>query len=53
MEGELELLEQAWREAEELATISDSLLLPASAKEKLAKWKSAEAGSGETGTPTT
>jgi len=28
MEGELHVLEAAWREAEEIAAISDSLLLP-------------------------
>jgi hypothetical protein len=28
MEGELQSLEDAWREAEEIAAISDSLLLP-------------------------
>jgi len=28
MEGELQVLENAWREAEEIAAISDSLLLP-------------------------
>ena len=28
MEGELHTLEAAWREAEEIAAISDSLLLP-------------------------
>ncbi len=29
LEGELWLLEQAWQEAEEIAAISDDLLLPA------------------------
>ena len=33
LEGELWLLEQAWREAEEVAAISDDLLLPAGADE--------------------
>jgi len=28
MEGELQALEAAWREAEEIAAISDSLLVP-------------------------
>jgi hypothetical protein len=28
LEGELALLEQAWREAEEIAAIADSLLMP-------------------------
>jgi hypothetical protein len=35
LEGELKALEIAWREAEEVATISDSLLLPESIREKL------------------
>jgi hypothetical protein len=34
MEGELSLLEHAWREAEEIAAISDSLLLPEGIDEK-------------------
>lgn len=33
LEGELWLPEQAWREAEEVAAISDDLLLPAGAEE--------------------
>ena len=33
LEGELWLLEQAWRDAEELAAISDDLLLPEGAEE--------------------
>jgi hypothetical protein len=33
LEGELWLLEQAWRDAEEVAAISDDLLLPAGAEE--------------------
>ncbi len=33
LEGELGVLEQAWREAEEIAAISDSLLLPAGTDE--------------------
>lgn len=28
MEGELSLLERSWREAEEIAAISDSMFLP-------------------------
>jgi hypothetical protein len=35
MEGELEELERAWREAEEIAAISDDLLLPASVQQKI------------------
>ncbi len=33
MEGELEILETAWRQAEEIAGIADSLLLPAEVDE--------------------
>ena len=33
LEGELRVLEQAWKEAEEIAAISDSLLLPARTEE--------------------
>jgi hypothetical protein len=36
LEGELKLLEIAWREAEEVASISDDLLLPPGARERLA-----------------
>ena len=35
MEGELEELERAWREAEEIAAISDDLLLPAGVQQKI------------------
>ena len=35
MEGELAELERAWREAEEIAGISDDLLLPAGVQQKL------------------
>lgn len=34
MEGELSLLEQAWREAEEIASISDSMFLPKDVEKK-------------------
>lgn len=34
LEGELHLLESAWREAEEIASIADGLLLPAEADER-------------------
>jgi len=37
MEGELQLLEQAWREAEEIAAIADRLALPLRVEELLAK----------------
>ncbi|MDE2761525.1 MAG: hypothetical protein OXQ94_13815 [Gemmatimonadota bacterium] len=33
LEGELRILEQAWREAEEIAAIADNLLLPARTRE--------------------
>jgi hypothetical protein len=36
LEGELKLLEFAWREAEEVASISDDLLVPVEAREALA-----------------
>ncbi|MGH7651180.1 MAG: hypothetical protein ACREMS_04995 [Gemmatimonadaceae bacterium] len=39
MEGELELLEAAWREAEEIASISDDMFLPTSVSESLAEIK--------------
>ncbi len=39
LEGELAVLEQAWKQAEELAAISDNLLLPASVDEKLESLK--------------
>lgn len=37
LEGEMQLLEAEWREADELASISDDLLLPASVREWLYK----------------
>ncbi|MDT8437255.1 MAG: hypothetical protein RRA92_10930 [Gemmatimonadota bacterium] len=43
LEGELEILEAAWREAEEVAAIADSLLVPRSVEEFLAR----EKGHGE------
>ncbi len=39
LEGELTLLEREWRQAEELAKISDALALPETADEELAKRK--------------
>ncbi|MBV6520326.1 MAG: hypothetical protein MNPFHGCM_00431 [Gemmatimonadaceae bacterium] len=42
MQGELDLLEEAWREAEEIAAISDSLLVPASIDSRVAKLKLSE-----------
>jgi hypothetical protein len=40
LEGELHILEEAWRDAEQIAHIADDLLLPASVDEKLARLKS-------------
>lgn len=42
MQGELEELERAWREAEEIAGISDNLFVPASVSEALDKLKRGE-----------
>lgn len=39
LEGELQLLEREWREAEELAAISDDLLIPAWARRRIAEWR--------------
>src|SRR5690242_8850036 len=39
MQGELSVLEAAWREAEEIAGISDSLLVPSDVDEKFTKLK--------------
>jgi hypothetical protein len=39
MEGELQLLEEAWREAEEIAAISDNLFLPTEISKRLAEMK--------------
>ena len=41
MEGELGELERAWREAEEIAAISDDLLLPAGVEQKLDRFRQA------------
>jgi hypothetical protein len=35
LEGELAILEEAWRQAEEIADISDNLLLPERFNDKL------------------
>jgi hypothetical protein len=37
LEGELTLLETAWKEAEEIAAISDSLLIPSGVEDWLRK----------------
>ena len=42
LHGELKALEARWREAEEIAEISDDLLLPEGAEEKLAAWRGEE-----------
>jgi hypothetical protein len=39
LEGELKLLEDAWRDAEEIASISDNLFLPKEVSEQLANIK--------------
>jgi hypothetical protein len=39
IEGELELLEEAWREAEEIAGIADSLLVSPAVEDQLARLK--------------
>jgi len=39
LEGELHILEAAWKEAEEIAAIADDLLLPQSVPDKLAELK--------------
>lgn len=39
IEGELTVLEAAWREAEEIANIADNLLVPSSVEEQLARMK--------------
>ncbi|HET9948503.1 MAG TPA: hypothetical protein VFQ22_06255 [Longimicrobiales bacterium] len=42
LEGELWLLERAWREAEEIAAISDDLLLPEGTEETLERYRRGE-----------
>jgi hypothetical protein len=42
LEGELFLLEQAWKEAEEVAAIADNLLLPEGTEDRLAELKARE-----------
>ena len=39
LEGELHVLEAAWREAEEIAGIADDMFLPASVEEEIARMK--------------
>ncbi len=40
LEGELTALEDAWKEAEEIAAIADDLLLPTSITERIATLRS-------------
>ena len=47
LEGELQVLERAWREAEEIAEISDRLLLPEGADEFIERHRE-EAGASRT-----
>jgi hypothetical protein len=46
LEGELAILEAAWREAEEVASIADRLLIPERVDELIRKWKKPGAGDG-------
>jgi hypothetical protein len=39
MEGELQELERAWRDAEEIAAIADSMFVPESVEEQFRKLK--------------
>jgi hypothetical protein len=39
LEGELHLLESAWKDAEEIAGIADDMFLPTSIGERLARLK--------------
>ena len=48
LEGELWILEQAWREAEEIAAIADRLLLPAHADEFFERHGRPEEDGGQT-----
>ena len=47
MQGELKQLEDAWREAEEIANISDNLFLPEAISERLGKLKNRSTSSPE------
>jgi hypothetical protein len=44
LEGELAQLEDAWREAEEIASIADRLLVPEAVERRVRKWKDQLAG---------
>jgi hypothetical protein len=50
LEGELILLEREWKEAEELAAISDDLLFPRHLRERLLRWKQGTSSEQETST---
>jgi hypothetical protein len=43
LEGELHLLEQAWKDADEVAAIADDMFLPATVEERLARLRQARA----------
>jgi hypothetical protein len=43
LDGELSSLEQAWREAEEIAAIADDLLLPVALVERLRRLRASSA----------
>ncbi len=49
LDGELAALEEAWREAEELAAIADSLLIPPFVEQQLARLRSRSARAGAPG----
>jgi hypothetical protein len=49
LDGELAALEQAWREAEEIAAIADSLLVPQSIEQQLARLRSRSVRAGAPG----
>jgi hypothetical protein len=44
LEGELYLLEEAWKQAEEIAAIADDMFLPASVDAELARLRAARTG---------
>jgi hypothetical protein len=46
MEGELALLEAAWRDAEEIAAIADDMFLPENVKTSLEKMRTGNGGQG-------
>lgn len=44
LEGELEELERAWREAEDIASISDNMFLPPEVNERISEMKRNQGG---------